>query len=273
MRQLIQFLTNRRYFFLFLILEAVAFGITLSHFRYHNSLFVNSMGDMVGSVYDSFNYSERYFNLREKNEQLALENAELRNKLALRAEEISAWASSDSLQAQYDYTDAKILSNSFKKRSNYLIINKGKLHGVKEDMGVITDRGVIGIVTHASKHYAIAMSVLHQKTNISAHIKGSRFFGPVSWDGRDPGLLQLSDIPRQAVLQNGLEIVCDSKSSIFPEGTPIGKIESFQLSENKSYYNIQVRVHEDFTNLDHVYLIKNIFQEEYRTLKEMEGDE
>ena len=69
------------------------------------------------------------------------------------------------------YKSTKIINNSINKRNNYLTINKGTAQGVRDGMGVITQKGVVGIVQSSSKNYSIVISLLHSKTSIGIKLK------------------------------------------------------------------------------------------------------
>jgi rod shape-determining protein MreC len=55
-------------------------------------------------------------------------------------------------------------------------------------------------------------------------------------------------------------------SSIFPRNIPIGVISDFNLPESTNYFNISVKLFEDFGSLRNVYIVKNDFIEEFNDL-------
>ena len=59
----------------------------------------------------------------------------------------------------------------------------GSRDGVVQDMGVITAKGILGIVEASSAKYAIVQSVLNTNSNINAKIKNTDYFGSLTWDG------------------------------------------------------------------------------------------
>ncbi|MCJ7804558.1 hypothetical protein MUP35_02385, partial [Patescibacteria group bacterium] len=63
---------------------------------------------------------------------------------------------------------------------------KGTKNGIKQDFGVITDKGILGIIDQTSKNYATVLSVLNSESNISAQLKKSNQFGTLKWDGKSP---------------------------------------------------------------------------------------
>ena len=151
----------------------------------------------------------------------------------------------------------KVVKNSFNTRENYITINAGKALGIKTDMGVINDKGIVGIVEKTSKDFATIQSVLNIKSKINAKIKNSDHFGSLVWDGKNVGFAQLIDVPRLASLRKGDSIVTGGNSDIFPENIPVGKIDKIFIDRKTNYYTINVRLFNDMTALGYVYIIEN----------------
>ena len=64
-------------------------------------------------------------------------------------------------------------------------------------------------------------------------------------------------MPKIAPLKKGDTIVTSGKSSIFPKNIPVGIIEGFKLDNAENFYIINIKLFNDMTSLDHVYIIKN----------------
>ena len=154
------------------------------------------------------------------------------------------------------------------RRNNYITINKGLRDGIEQDMGVITSQGILGIVEQTSNKFAGVQSILNTKSNINAKIKNTNNFGSLKWDTKRFDVVQLEDIPRMVPLNIGDTIVTGAMSSIFPENIPIGTIKKFDLTTSQSFYNIDVALFNDMTNIKQVYIINNKNSAEIRNLEE-----
>jgi rod shape-determining protein MreC len=161
----------------------------------------------------------------------------------------------------------KVVRNSFNSRENYITINAGKALGIKTDMGVINDKGVVGIVEKTSKDFATIQSILNIKSKINAKIKNSDHFGSLVWDGKNVGFAQLIDVPRLASLRKGDSIVTGGNSDIFPENIPVGKIDKIFIDRKTNYYTINVRLFNDMTALGYVYIIENKMKKQKQDLE------
>jgi rod shape-determining protein MreC len=206
-----------------------------------------------------------YFKLKEENQNLIKENEILRHQLYNTQE--NYLPTLDSTKQNYKVLGGRIVKNSFSDQRNYITINKGRLDSVQQDMGVITSKGILGIVENTSSNFATVQSILNEKSNINAKIKNSNHFGSLVWNTKNYNTVQLIDIPRLVPLTIGDTIVTGAMSSIFPENIPIGTIKKFDLDNSKSFYFIDVALFNDMTNLKNIYIITNLNREELLELE------
>jgi rod shape-determining protein MreC len=270
MLNLIRFLSRHAFFIQFLLLEVFCFYLLIQNNYYQRARFINSSSHTIGSLYDSYNGMIEYFSLGETNQQLAAENAALKNRstdafLPLFGKNVVI--NDTVFQQHYVYSPGKIINKSTKLRNNYFTIDKGELHGVEVGMGVITANGILGIVNHTSTHYSSVMSMLHKDISISAKFKKNNYFGSLIWNGQNYRIGQLNDIPSHVEIAVGDTIVTSGYSAIFPENIPIGVVQSFELPDGDHFYTIEVAFLVDYKNVTYGYFIKNLFKLEQRQLE------
>ena len=258
MQQIINFIIKNSYKLLFLLLLILSLTLTITSHTYHRSEYINSANRISGSVYTKINDVNEYLSLKEKNKELASENALLKEMLFNRKDTLitSKTLFRNDLN-NFNVVVGKVVKNSFNARENYITINAGKALGIKTDMGVINDKGVVGIVEKTAKDFATIQSILNIKSKINAKIKNSDHFGSLVWDGKNVGFAQLIDVPRLASLRKGDSIVTGGNSDIFPENIPVGKIDKIFIDRKTNYYTINVRLFNDMTALGYVYIIEN----------------
>ena len=267
MQQIINFIIRNKTFLLFLLLFSVSILFTIQSHSYHKSKFINSANFFTGGIYNSLNNISEYFSLKSQNSLLVEENNQLRNLLF--NSEINANSTGiDSLpfDSSYKFITGKIIKNSYHLSNNILTLNRGTSDSIKQDYGVITSSGILGIIDKTSKNYATIISILNTTSKISAQLKNTNHFGTLSWDGRNPKLTQLIDIPKIAPVKTGDTIVTSGRSSIFTKGILIGTIESFELDEAENYYELNIKLFNDMTNIEHVYIIQNNDADEIKDL-------
>ncbi len=268
MQQIIYFLVKNSYRLLFLLLIGISLVLTIKSHSYHRSEYINSANNLTGGVYEKINSSKEYLSLKEKNKSLAEENARLKEMLFNTKDTlIGKETSLSNLDSVFTVKKAKVIKNVFNTRENYLTLNIGTRDSIKTDMGVINDKGIVGIIEKTSNNYATVLSVLNTKSRINAKIKNSNHFGTLVWDGKNVGYAQLIDVPRLASLHKGDSIVTGSESEIFPENIPIGKVDKVFVDNKTNYYTINVRLFNDMTSLGYVYIINNKLKEEKKKLE------
>ena len=263
MQQIINFIIKNSHRLLFLLLLGFSFSLVVKSHSYHRSEYVNSANAVTGAYYEKVNEVNEYFSLKQKNKDLASENALLKELLFNKKDTILTTKTlfRNDLN-NYNVVVSKVVKNSFNSRENYITINTGKNAGIEVDMGVVNDKGIVGLIEKISPDFATIQSVLNTKSKINAKIKNSNHFGSLIWDGRDVGFAQLIDVPRLASLKHGDSIVTGGNSDIFPENIPIGKID-----KKTNYYTINIRLFNDMTSLGYVYVIENKRKKEKKQLE------
>lgn len=258
MQQIINFLIKNSYKLLFLLLLGVSLTLTVKSHSYHRSQYINSSNAVSGYTYNQINSVKEYFGLRQKNEDLARENARLKEILFNKKDTIlEGKIVVPDILSNFVVRQAKVTKNSYSKQENFLTLDRGAIEGLKTDMGVISDRGVVGIIEKTSKNFATVISILHTKNPLNAKLKNTDHFGSITWDGKNAGYVQLIDLPRLATLKKGDTIVTGAQTEIFPENIPIGKIDKIFIEKGTNKYVINVRLFNDMTSLGYVYIIEN----------------
>lgn len=271
MQRIINFILSYRNAFLYGFLLVISLSLTIRSHSYHQSKFFNSSKWITGNIYGVSANVSSYFGLREENQLLVEENERLRKLLFNSEKEISQ--DIDTTSITFEVISANLIKNSFASPRNYLTLDKGENHGVTQDMGVISSKGILGIVENVSSNFSTVQSVLNTKSSINAKIKNSEYFGSLVWNAEDYSVAQLIDIPRLVPLVVGDTIVTGAMSSIFPENIPIGVIKKYDLNTSKSFYNIDVALFNDMANIKNVYLIKDKNREEIKELEALTEDE
>lgn len=271
MRNLIFFIYKYHAFFLFFLLEVAAFIVIYRFNNYQKASFVNYTNGLANNFYTTVSNTKDYFYLRSVNDSLQLENARLRNQLLTSYYQngISLTNINDTaFKQQYSYIASRVVNNTVTKRNNYLTLNRGRLHGVKPEMGVISENGIVGIVMHVSNHFSTVLSVLNSNCKISAKVQKNGAFGSLVWDGANPRIAKLLDVNKHVPVAVNDMIITSNFSPIFPEGLPIGKISSNSLEAGDNFHNLSVELFTDFSTVSTVYIITNLLKGEQEVLEE-----
>lgn len=269
MRNLFLLLWKYNFLLLFLLLQGLSFYLIVDEQKFHQAAVLNSSNATIAQVLETVNQVKKYLALSENNELLAAENAKLKaldstKFFDLRTQQFTF---KDTVYAlQYTYTVAGVVNNSISKRNNFLTLDKGSANGITPDMGVICAGGVVGVVKDVSEHYCTVQSILHSKTKASVRLK-SGFYGPLTWDGSNPQIAMLGDIPANVKVNKGDTVITTSFSTLYPEGVMVGKVEKAEASTAGDVLKITVRLSTNFSNLSYVYIVNNKFKLEQQNLE------
>lgn len=271
MRSLFRYLLKNHAFVLFILLETLALAMVFNYNSFQRAKYLNSANRISGNVYEMFHSVTGYFGLIKDNKELADENARLRMLLENQRPLV---AGTDSLARGFLPEDsvirlitARVISNSVNQSFNYITLNKGTEQGIKPDMGIISAKGIVGVVGQVSESYSMGLSVLNRRWSVSAKLKNSGYYGSLYWPGMDYRIAKLSEIPLHVEIAPGDTVVTSGYSTIFPEGILIGTISDFTKPDGENYYSIDVLLSVDFKSLSHVEVVDITDKQEIEQLE------
>jgi rod shape-determining protein MreC len=255
---------------MFLLLQVLAFSLLVNNNSFHKSSFFNSTNAVVGSIYTYKSNVTDYLSLREINNRLAEENAELRNQLKYNyvAVDNSFAIIDDTLsKRKFRYFKARVINNSINKQTNYITIQNGGNLGFKRDMGVISEQGIVGIVKDVSPNFCTVISVLNTNFSTSVKIDRTNDLCLIEWDGADSRYAYLKDIALHVDVRKGDKIVTREASAIFPANIAVGTVVEVEDDAGSVYHTVKIKLASDFNKLQYVYLVENYFKAEQQTLE------
>ena len=256
----------------FILLE-VAAALMLSHNNQLQRLWIARISHgFMAKVWGTTQGVSNYFSLKRQNDELALENERLRG--LVRGYEMAAKAADMDtkpvlMDNGFDYIPATIIKSSMNTQHNYLIIDKGSEDGVARNSGVITDKGVIGIVDAVSDHYSYAISFLNTELFISARLGESGAVGPLAWDGTSSDKAILKEIPLQFKFAPGDTVYTSGYSTIFPPDIPIGVTGDSKII-NGATNEIEVDLFQNHKALKYVTIVANRKAAEIEAIEQQE---
>jgi rod shape-determining protein MreC len=280
MERLILFVYQNRAFFTFLLLEIFCAWLIVENNAYQGTKFFNSSNGVVAGM-NSFSQSVRdYFQLSEVNRMLAEENASLKKALDQQRKQdypaVNVLIDSTALTKpdttavnRYEFISAKVVNNHVDFFKNFITIDKGKDAGIEPGMAVISPQGVVGKVKIVSSHYSVVTSILHIDVMVSAILKRTEHFGTIQWDGRNPDIVEFKYIPPHAAPVKGDTVITSGYNAIFPEGVMIGVIDDVKLNNAALFYDLKVKLSQDFRKLSFVNVVKNHRQEEQDSVEQV----
>lgn len=277
MRKLLEFIISKRHWFLFVLLEVICFVLIARNSTYQRNVLISTtnivtrnIASLTGNISGFLNMGKQNRELAERNGELEMQVLQLQNELnRLHSLDIpfTGFLPDSGGTFPYKFVMAQVKNSSVTQLANTITIDKGKKDGIAPEMGVVSESGVIGVVSLVSDNYAIVLPLLNPKLRLSSKLKGTNNHGSLVWNGRDAKYAQLEEIPRHADFQKGDTIVTSGFSAIFPAGIMVGTVADYRRQHDDNFLTLDIELSTNFQALDHVRVLMNDEQAEQRMLE------
>lgn len=260
MRNLLAFLKRFQIFLVFALLQVVALSVYVRYSEFARVQIFSSASKINGELLSIRNSVTKYVNLEKTNLTLEKENAALREKLKssnYKIQRNTIFIEDTVFQNQYKFIAARVVNNTFDKRNNYMTIDIGSNHGIKKGMGVLSSKGIVGIIHIVGTQFSVVKTILSKNINIDVSLAKNGAFGLLKWDGINPKVCQVTGISNDIQVKKFEKVVARGGSGIFPYGIPVGVVTKRKSIEGKPLWDLQVYLAEDFRTIQHVYVVEN----------------
>ncbi len=270
MRNLIAFLKRFQIFLVFAGLQIVALSLYFTFFSFPRSQYLTTASGITGSIMSVRNDITKQFNLGKTNYTLQQKNVELMGKMPSSFIKIqkNVYKIDDTLyQQQYEYIAGTVINSTVDKVNNYFTINIGSKQGVEPGMGVISDKGVVGVIHNTSAHFSVIKTVLTENINIDVTIQPIGEFGLLKWDHKDARHGTVTGISNDLKIKKWSKVYTKGGSGIYPRGLLVGRVEKSEAVEGEAFWHVKVLFSEDYRSLQKVYVVRNLLQTEQKELE------
>ena len=278
MRNVILFIRRYFTFLTFLFLQVVSLWFLYSFNKFHQAQFLQSANELTGQVNIRYKKVENFFALGEENRRVHQLNDSLLNLLTRQYAQVDTARQlvldtvlSDTLNRyrRYYFRPAGVCYNSTSSEKNYIQLDRGTLHGITENMSVLSSEGAaVGVVVNVSPRFAQVMSLLHIRQKVNVALKKTGDFGTLEWDGVDPGLLLLKGLPKSVPVRVGDSVVTSRYSFNFPPGYPVGSVAGIISDPGTNFFLLKIKPAARFYNLQYVFVVENLQYSEQAQLDE-----
>ncbi|ADQ40794.1 rod shape-determining protein MreC [Caldicellulosiruptor acetigenus I77R1B] len=183
-------------------------------------------------------------------EEIKSENAKLKELLGLK-EQIGLAAS---------FEIARVVQRSQEAWLSFFIIDKGEKNGIKKNMVVINNQGLIGYVVDTGANWAKVVTLLDPDFSASAMVVRTREIGVVrgSVNLLSKRLCELRYISKDSKIKLNDIVITSGMGEIFPKGIAIGKVVQIKNDRFELTKNILIEPLVDIENVEYVMVIKQV---------------
>jgi rod shape-determining protein MreC len=212
---------------------------------------------VFGEVQEQLSFIPTYVRLKRENELLhhiniefadetqrlreaKLENLHLRQLLGLKN------------QLPYKLTATRVVNKNLTLLRNTITVNVGSHDSVQQYMPVVSDGGLVGIVTLVFQHYSMVNILLNTEFRVSGKVQRSRVDGIVMWDGKT---LALKNVPKLRDVRVGDVVTTSEYSNAFPSDIRIGLVSEVHEQPGSLFKSIIIEPGVDFVKLETVFVM------------------
>jgi rod shape-determining protein MreC len=277
MRNIFLFIRRHSVLLFFVLLQVICLSMLVKYNKSYEAKYMQAASEVTGFVNNKVSGITGFFSLKENNKILAEENARLRNLLKQNFSETQFADSvvSDSTRIdstfkirRFKWLNAPVVGNSTSQQNNYIQLGRGSNQGIKAGMAVVSGGNVVGLVTDVSNNFSTVMSLLHRKSLTSVMLHKNKTLGILSWDGINPQIMQVKQIPRSEKIAIGDTIITSNVSSNYPEGLMIGTVLKVEDDKGTNNFLLQIKPKANFSTLQFAEVVENLFAEEQKALME-----
>jgi rod shape-determining protein MreC len=201
--------------------------------------------DLVGARKENVQIKKRLGTLELENQRLPeLENENKRLRTVLNLMD----------QRRNTMVAARVVGEDVKNWFKCIIIDKGRDHGVREKMPVITPKGIVGQAVEIDKWHSKVMVINDTNSSVDVFVEGRNTRGML--EGTGQSALKLKYILKNDEIEIGDKLVTSGKDGIYPKGVPAGIVITVNRSKAGIFTDVDVMPYNNFKRLDEVLIVK-----------------
>jgi rod shape-determining protein MreC len=203
-----------------------------------------------------------YFSLREINNDLLKENSILKNQVFNKDMVVGRKfiKYKDTIyQKNFLFKEVKVINSQFKNNENFLIINAGIKSGVKEKMGLIGTKGILGIVKNVTDNYATIRPLINPNFGLKVIHENSNSWGDLIWTPLENNYQNIfvKNIPIYTKVKQGDYFITSGAEGLYPWGVKVGKVIEIKENIEQQTLDLKLKNEEDFSRTKIGFVIYN----------------
>ena len=203
-----------------------------------------------------------YFSLREINNELLIENTSLKNQVLNKDMVVGRKfiKSEDTIyQKNFLFKEVKVINSQFKYFENFLIVNAGSNSGIKEKMGLIGTKGILGIVKNVTDNYATIRPLINPNFGLKVLHQNTNSWGDLIWIPQENNFQNIfvKNIPIYTKVKQGDYFISSGAEGLFPAGLKVGKVIEIIENIEQQTLDIKLKIEEDFSRIKVGFVVMN----------------
>lgn len=185
-------------------------------------------------------------------------NINICNNTALKEEinELKKLLELNTITSDYKIINATVIGRNTKEFLDIVTIDKGKKDGIKTDMAVVTNDGLLGkiikVSNSTSKVKLLTNSDIYNKISIMIQTDEKKVYGILTRYEAKTNSFIIEGIDDLTIIKEGDLIYTTGLGEVYPNGILIGKVTRISKDNFDLSYNLKVTPSNDFNNFHYV---------------------
>ncbi len=202
---------------------------------------------VTGGISDLSDRFESVDRLKEENERLKEENARLltENRESIVINEENKWLKQflglKSERNELSFINSKIVARDVGFIQTFTL-DKGSFHGIEKNMPVITENGLLGLVTEVGVNTSRGISLINHNMSVGVYMERTMTSAILtgSYELYSRGLCKVVNLPADADVLVGVLVYTSGYGSVYPKDILVGTVVS--VSPDPANYTISAVV-------------------------------
>lgn len=199
--------------------------------------------------------------LKEENQKLRDENGKLQEQVReleiLKSENntLKEYVNLKNKYSSYTTVPAYVIQKSMSNYDRIIVINVGSDDGIKANMPVISESGLVGHVISVTNNTAKVQTIIDTGSNVSANISNVEESVILKGTLNSTTTLRATYIPADSTILQGDAVVTSGLGGIYPKGILVGNIKSVVNTKNEADRYAEIEISTNFSKLETVLVI------------------
>ncbi len=142
--------------------------------------------------------------------------------------------------SRYPLEPIQIVGKELTGLHNTITIDAGTADGIKINMPVVNEQGLIGKVVLTSRRYSQVLPLYNTLFKVSARVQTTQAYGIVSWQEKHSTRLVMDYVPQTIEVDSGQVVETSGYSNQFPPNIPIGTVVETHPIQGKEIQKIYI---------------------------------
>jgi rod shape-determining protein MreC len=156
-------------------------------------------------------------------------------------------------QREVPMVPANVIHQDLSAWFQSLIIDQGAAAGIRPGMPVITDSGVVGLVSGTTPGASKVLLVVDPQSRVDAYVERTRARGTVR--GTSSHEADFEYVLRQENIEEGDLLLTSGLGTVYPKGLVVGRVASVDRKTSGLFLSAKIAPAVDFTRLEEVFVI------------------